>query len=637
MSFSRQTGERLERTFTRRSAALMLAQAAVFGGLGMRLYQMQVLEAAETGALAEGNRTRRMLLAPRRGRILDAAGNVLADNAENFRAVLLPRTKLDAGLLRAELKRLAPVLHLSEDEQERLILVAGRYGHERTLVLATGLTFEQVAALEVRSLEFPFVTAQVTSTRAYAVSPRPASMAMAHIIGTVGAAANLGLDDDPVLRLTEMRVGKTGVEAGMEHELRGRAGEAVMEVDARGRTLRQLKQTAPRAGRDVLLSIDSALQSRFVERLAAERGQGAIVALDIATGEVKAMASLPAYDPASLSGPGSEAAWRLLTADNERPLVNRAIAGVYPPGSTFKLVTALAALRAGTIEPKEKIECWGDVTYAGHVFRCWNRKGHKASDLHKALRESCDCYFYEAARRTGIDRIAAMAHELGLGETYKAGIARQQAGLIPTTGWKRLQGRTGWLIGETLLAGIGQGYVLATPLQLAVMTARVASGRAVVPTLIKRSGLEPAAEFAPLGVPDAALGAVRSGMVAVVNEPGGTGQQADLDDPHLTVAGKSGTSQVSRLSAERELKRALAFGARDHAVFVAYAPAAAPRYAVAVLLEHAGGGGAKAAPVARDCLKILFESDRLGARPSAAAPANGDVPAAAAAQPRGPG
>ena len=606
------------RQFTRRALGLGAGQVAIFAGLAARLYQLQVLEGTATAALAQGNRTRQIAIPPRRGRILDATGEVLTVNREAFRVVLQPRRVLDAGELRDELRRLAPLVGIDRDEQERLLLVAARYGRERPLLIAGNLTFDQVAALEVHSLEFPFVSVESTWARTFAEGLGTKASAMAHIAGTVGAVERAALDDDPVLRVSDMRIGKTGVEAGMERELRGIAGSAVVEVDAHGRQVRLLRETAPREGRDVMLAVDAGQQAHVMERLAQDKHQGCVVAIDVATGEVRLMASLPTYDPLALTGAQSRAAWVALSADNTHPLLNRAIAGLYPPGSTFKLVTALAALKAAVLDPKEKIECWGDVTIAGHLFRCWNRKGHKVSDLHKGLRESCDCYFYEAARRTGMDAIAGMAHELGLGQTFNAGIAQQKAGLIPSRSWKRFHSRTGWLIGETLLSGIGQGYVQATPLQLAVMAARVATGRAVVPTLLKHNKARPAPEFAALDIPPAALAAVRRGMVAVVNEPGGTGQSAGFDEGEVLVAGKTGTSQVTAVSADHDLNRAVKMSERDHAVFVAYAPASAPRYAIAVLLEHGGGGGANAGPVVRDCLKLLLDQDAARAKTPAA-------------------
>lgn len=635
--------------FTRRGLLLGLGQAAVFGALASRLYQVQVLEGAVVAARAEDNRTREYPVAAVRGRILDATGQPLVTNREVFRAILHPQrgTTSEAATARslaALFARLAPILGLSDDDQDRLAFKAWRSRRE-PLVIADGLTFEQAAAIQVNGPDLPGITVEPQWQRSYqALSGRPGE-AMAHLVGYVGALDKRALDDAPVLRLAATRVGKTGVEAGMEIDLRGVAGTVVVEVDARGRHVRRLAETRPLPGRDVTLSVDIALQSAVMERLSREANPGAVVALDIATGEVLVMASAPSFDPSTMTGPQSKAVWHALNTDKRRPLVNRCIAGQYPPGSTFKMVTALAALEDNALTTKEKIECWGDVTYSGHVFRCWNRRGHIASDLHKALRESCDCYFYEAARRVGMDKIALMARKLGLGQTYEAGIAQQKAGLIPTPAWKRqINRKTGWLIGETVLSGIGQGYVLTTPLQLAVMTARLASGRVVMPSLVRRPPGDPPPDFAALDIAASSLAAVRRGMAAVVNEAGGTGQAADLDDGHTLVAGKTGTSQVSRLSAERDRTVALKTHERDHAVFVAYtqdrthvsatASPSAPKYAVAVLLEHAGGGGAQAGPMVRDVLTLLSKHERRLASPAPAPAAEGGAPAQSVPQAR---
>ena len=595
--------------FTRRGLLLGLVHACAFGTLASKLYQLQVLEADQIGAQAFDNRTRLIPIPPMRGRILDASGSVLAANRELFSIIIAPERGTDASELRSLLAKLAPILGLTVDDQERLALKARHQGRNQPLVVAESAAFETVAALQLHAPGLPGVRAQTAWSRTYLPLARRDSQAMAHLVGTVGAIDKRALDDDPVLRLSQARIGKTGVEAGMEAELRGVAGQTQIEVDARGRQVRTLAKTSPIPGRDVRLTVDTALQAQVMERLARDGRPGAAVVLDCNSGEVRSLASTPTFDVRELSGAGSRAAWQSLSASKEHPLLNRAIAGQYPPGSTFKLVTALAALDAGAITLKERIECWGDVTYAGHTFRCWNRKGHIASDLHKALRESCDCYFYEAARRTGMEAIAAKARELGFGQTYDAGIARQKAGLIPTPGWKRNRSKTGWLIGETVLSGIGQGYVLTTPLQLAVMTARIATGRAVMPSLVARPIGDPAPEFAALGASPGSLEAVRAGMIAVVNEVGGTGQSADVDDGKTITAGKTGTSQVSRASAERDPTVVLKTEQRDHALFVAYLPAAKPRYAISVVLEHAGGGGAMAAPLVRDLTKILLDYD----------------------------
>ena len=605
--------------FTRRALLMGLGHTAVFGALATRLYQLQVLEGAETALLADDNRMRQLPTVPLRGRIIDASGQVLASNRQAFRIMYKAERGIDIWELRPLLRRLAPMLDLSQDQQERLTQKARQQSPNQPLLIAEGVTFEQVAALEVRRPELTGITTETMWARTFSAPTQRDGLAMAHVVGYVGAVERRALDDEPLLRLAETRVGKAGVEAGMELELRGIAGTDQIEVDAKGREVRKLKQSRPRPGQDIRLTVDTIFQAQVCERLARDGRPGAAVILDVETGGVKALASTPSYDPALLAGAGSRAAWRDLNANTDHPLLNRTIAGQYPPGSTFKMVTALAALDAGAITAKEKIECWGDVTVAGHTFHCWNRKGHIASDLHKALRESCDCYFYEAARRVGMEAIAAKARALGLGQTFNAGISGQKAGLIPTPGWKRNRGPTGWLIGETIMAGIGQGYVLATPLQLAVMMARVATGRAVEPTLVQPSAGEAAPQFEALPVSASSLEAVRSGLVAVVNEAGGTGQAADPDDGHTVVAGKTGTSQVSRASAARDPSVILKNEQRDHALFVAYFPAAKPKYAVSVVLEHAGGGGAQAAPLARDLIKLLLEKDRQ--EPSVAPPA----------------
>ena len=452
---------------------------------------------------------------------------------------------------------------------------------------------------------------------------------MSHVVGHVGAVERIGLGDDPVLRIPGMRVGRTGVELGMEQQLRGIGGALRREVDARGRIVRDLLRTDQKPGRDVALTIDLQLQQAVLKRLSAER-RAAAVALDVRTGEVLAMASVPTYDPAEVMALRTVAAGRRLQSRDNDPLVNRATSGLYPPGSTFKIVTALAALEAGVVDTRERIECDGSFSYFDRSYRCWKRSGHGRCDLHRAIRESCDCYHYEIARRLGIERIAAMAQRFGLGQTYPAGIAPQRAGVIPTPSWKR--GRFGkpWLGGETLIAGIGQGYVLATPLQLAVMTARVATGRQVVPTLVRPvQGAPERAPFVTLGIADRSLVAMQRALRAVVNEDGGTGARASLGDGEAEVAGKTGTSQVSRRSADRD-QDDLKWEERDHALFVGYYPAFAPRYAVAAVIEHGGGGGAVAAPLVRDIIRELDRRDPARALPG---PATGTTQSPAAERP----
>lgn len=606
--FSADDGDdpQLRQTFTRRVALLGLGQLACFGAVALRLYQIQVMDEGRYAPLAEGNRIGIHLRAPERGRILDRFGEVLASNQEGFRATLIPSR---AGDLRQTLATFARIVPLTADEQDRIVQRAQRKSRSAALVLASDLSFEQVAELSVMAPRLPGVETEFAPRRTYFYGD-----SVGHVIGYVGGVERLALDDDPVLRLPGTRIGKSGVELGMEEELRGVAGTTRLEVDARGRIVRALDETLPRPGRNVVLTIDTGIQARVMSRLGRER-RGAVVAMDATSGDVIALASIPAFDPSELVRGVQADVWRARTADPDKPLLNRAIGGLYPPGSTFEMVTALAALETGVVSPTEKIECEGSFEFAAQNFRCWNRRGHNRVDLHRALRESCDVYFYELARRVGIGALSRMAKRLGLGEIYDCGIALQKAGVVPDPDWKRGELSRGWLGGETILTGIGQGFVTTTPLQLAVMTARLATGRKILPTLIRYDGggrpVPDGDAFQSLDIAPQWLDAVRKGMIAAVNEDGGTGANAQLDNSSIVVAGKTGTSQVSRASSERG-QGELPWEMRDHALFVGYAPASQPRYVATAVIEHGGSGGAVAAPVVRDVLEMLIAEDPIG-------------------------
>lgn len=583
--------------FSRRLVLLGLGQAGALGLIGVRLHQLQVLDADRYAVLAEDNRIGVQALAPIRGRILDRAGRVLADNEAAYRIVLVPSLAGSASEVRRVIDRLQHLTPLTEAESARLIERIRRAPRHSRHVVIGDLSFEEIAKINLLAPSLPGIETEAAGRRRYREGAT-----MGHIVGHVGAHERFALDDEPVLRIPGMRFGKTGIEAGLDERLRGTMGQVRHEVDARGRIMKTLHRVEPQAGRDVMVTIDTDVQRRLQSRLGSER-RAALAALDVRTGEVVGLASVPTFDPSDLVGQIQVQA----RSESDFPMVNRAIRGVYPPGSTFKMVTALAALEAGVVDLEERITCTGRFELGGQTFRCWNRSGHGSCDFHRGLKESCDCYFYEIARRSGIDAIARMAVRLGLGQTYaSAGIGQQKAGLIPTPGWKR--GRFGrqWLGGETILAAIGQGYVLATPLQLAVMTGRLATGRALLPTFVRpEPGAAP--DIPPLlPVRPGHLNAVRRAMTAVVNEAGGTGGRARLDGSSLLIAGKTGTSQVTRRSADRDGE--LSWHERDHALFVAFAPATDPLYAVAGVIEHGGGGGTVAAPLVRDAIHILFEA-----------------------------
>ncbi|MEQ1576877.1 MAG: penicillin-binding protein 2 [Hyphomicrobium sp.] len=586
--------------FTRRALVLGLVQAAGFAALGTRLYQLQVMDGGRYAPMAEDNRIDIRVVPPVRGRILDRSGVVVAGNDESFNLVVRLVRETDLPRLLDMVQRIVP---MPDADRQSLITRAQKQPPGAVVALANDLTFDQIAAINLLAPQLPGVETETAYRRRY-----DHGEVTGHITGYLGRIERHAIDDDPLLRLPSSKVGKSGIERGLELSLRGKGGTRKVEVDARGRVVRNLDETEPVNGADVVLSIDLKLQSKVVARLLQER-RASLVVIDVATGEVMAMGSSPGYDPASLTNRLDEVSWKALSNGEDQPLLNRAAGGLYPPGSTFKMVTALAALRAGVMTPKEQCTCQGQFELAGQVYRCWRRQGHGVVDLHKAIAQSCDVYFYEIANRTGIMAIAKMARELGLGQIYDCGLPQQKRGVIPDPDWKRTRYRAGWLGGETVLAGIGQGFVSTTPLQLAVMAARLATGKAVVPKMERpRAGTAQPA-FAALNIPPDMLRSVREAMVAVVNEDGGTGSNAQLPGGGPLIAGKTGTSQVHTAGTGAADADDGIWEHRDHALFVSYFPAGAPRYALAAVVEHGGGGGATAAPLVRDVIEYLLADD----------------------------
>jgi penicillin-binding protein 2 len=589
-------------SFTRRAILLGAGQVGLLGIVGGRLWHLQVEEHNRYSLLADENRVNIQSLAPERGRILDRYGQVLATNLESYRAILVPSL---AGSVRDTLTRFSRLVAISAEDQERVVLRARRQSTNTPIVIATDLTFEQIAAIGVQSPHLPGISTEAAPKRRY-----HQGRTVGHIVGYIGAQDRLAMDDDPVVRLPGMRTGKAGIERGQEAVLRGKSGLVQTEVDSRGRPVRHLDRSEPTPGRDIVLTIDTVLQAQVLTKIASFR-RAACVVMDVNTGEIPVLASVPTFDPNEVVQGTTARTWQRLQTQRDDPMNNRATRGLYPPGSTFKMVTGLAGLEAGVVTLKEKIDCDGTYEYFDQKFRCWKRSGHGACDFHVAMRESCDCYFYEVARRVGIEALAAMARKLGFGQIYDCGLANLKRGLIPDPDWKRARFNKPWVGGETVLAGIGQGYVLTTPLQLAVMTARLATGLSITPTFIRPpdgAAPQPLQNLAPLPGRPEWHAAIRRAMAAVVNEDGGTGSKARVDGNPYLVAGKTGTSQVSRFSSETA-QLDLRWELRDHALFVAYAPVVKPKYAIATIVEHGGGGGSTAAPLSREILDLVMQRD----------------------------
>ncbi len=602
----RKEEERRRGIFTRRAALLGAVQLGAFGFLGTRLYKLQIEEGARYATLAEENRVSARLFAPPRGRILDRQGKVVAGNRLNWRALLVAEQTADVS---ATLETFSKIVPLADHEKARIEREVRRNRRFVPVIMREFLTWEEMARIEVNAPDLPGVSVDMGTTRIY-----PETEHLAHVVGYVAAPAEADAGEDPLLQLPGIRVGRAGVERHHDRILRGRAGAVQVEVNAVGRVIRELDRREGIPGQDVQISVDAELQKAIRGKI--QEGTTAVL-LDARNGEVLAMATKPSFDPNIFNAGVSAAQWRQWTASRSTPLINKATNGLYAPGSTFKMVVGLAALEARVCRPGDIVHCPGHMDYGDTRFHCHNRNGHGGMNMRTAIMASCDVYFYEMAKRVGMDRIAAMANRFGMGVDLDIELPGTRRGLVPTRGWRQAQGKP-WSIGDTIVHGIGQGFYQITPLSLAVMTARLATGRAVQPHLTRAIGGRPVRGSRPedwpsLGINEADLRLMRESMWGVVNG-GGTAGASRLPSQYGQMSGKTGTTQVRRVSREQRERgfnvSQLPREWRPHALFVAYAPHDNPLYALSVIVEHGTSGSGAAAPLARDILVETFQ--RLG-------------------------
>jgi penicillin-binding protein 2 len=603
----------------RRIFILSFVVAGIFFLLLLRLWHLQILRAEDYRNMSESNRLRFVPVAASRGAILDRKGAVLVSNQPSFSLAVVPQEVTNKDEL---LDRLAKLLGLDRAEMiERWEKGKGRAKYY-PIILASNISRDQVEIVEENHLRLQGVEIEMKPVREYANG-----VLAAHLLGYIGEVSE---DELSAKGFEEYNpgdyLGKNGIERSWEKELHGNDGGRQLEVDARGRVLRTISESYPTVGNSVVLTIEANLQKEAEKAFGDQAG--AAVAMDVNTGEVLAFVSNPGFDPALFSGKMPTDIWKEYLEDIRHPLENKALTGQYPPGSTFKIITALAGLEEGKIDERTTVNCSGSYELGNSVFNCWNRHGHGATSLKKALRESCDVYFYQLGERLGVDRIAAMAKRFMLGEPMGIGLAHERGGMIPTSEWKLKRFATRWFHGETLPVAIGQGYVLMTPIQMASMIATVANeGKIYRPYLVKRivdADGKPLKEFKPYLMGSTGISAdkfrlVKQGLLAVVNEPGGTGGAARLSDVH--VAGKTGSSQVVKM---HDSKRATPYQYRDHALFVAFAPYEKPEIAVAVVVEHGEHGGSAAGPIAGRILRAWFDGKKPVNKEPARVKKNGD-------------
>ena len=591
------------RKLTRRSLIVGGLQLAFVGGLAARMRFLQVDQADEFRLLAEENRINIRLIPPARGEIFDRNGRILARNSPSYRIIIVPEDAGDVDKVIADLQSLVAI---DPEDIDRARAEMRRSPPFLPITLADQLEWEDISRVAVNAPALPGVTPEVGLTRVYPQGPD-----VAHVVGYVGPISDYDLsrieDPEPVLRIPRFQIGKVGFEAKREGDLRGKAGAKRVEVNATGRVMRELDRRDGLAGADMQLTLDRDLQSYVQARLGDD--SAAAVVIDCDNGDIRAICSSPSFDPNLFVRGISVADYRGLTDDPYRPLANKTVQGTYPPGSTFKMITALAAMEEGIIGSEETVWCPGHLEVAGRKFHCWKRGGHGHVDLKNSLRQSCDVYYYDLALKVGIDKISAMARRFGLGVRHDLPMSAVAKGLAPDRAWKQRVHDQSWLVGDTANASIGQGFMLASPLQLAVMSARLATGRSVTPRLTKSvDGIEePSGAGEPIGVNENNLRMLRAAMFAVSNERRGTAYGSRIIADEYRMAGKTGTSQVRNITAAERAagvirNEDLPWERRDHALFVCFAPFDRPKYAVSVVVEHGGGGSKAAAPVARDII-----------------------------------
>ena len=597
--------------------------------LGARLYYLQVSESDKYKTLAEGNRIRVFPTIPRRGRIFDRYGNVLAEGKKRYQLVFDPYI-MDSDQRIEVVDRVATIVGL--DINGKKALMSRLYEQKKKgniILIGDVVSWEDVAKIEVNASDLPGVTISSPEARYY-----PYGELTSHLIGYVGGLSQKDIEKGdlygPLYQHPDYKIGKTGLEKSLQDRLFGEAGMVSTEVDALGVQVRELADDNGVAGEDISLTIDVELQEFVANELKGkggldEEGASAVV-MDVTNGDILAMTSVPSYDSNSFVRGIGQDYWQKLITSLDSPLTNKAVSSLYPPGSTFKLVTALAALEEGVITKHTKHYCPGYYEFGNRRFHCWERRGHGHLDVHHAISKSCNVFFYKIATKIGIDKLADLAFQFGLGEISGLDLIGEKAGIIPSKDWKRAEIGEPWYAGETLNASIGQGYSLTTPLQLAVMTARFASGgKFVTPRLVLEEdskmfdvvGIDSGEKimlpsrkrtFGDLEVSKENVKIVLEGMGLVANDPGGTVYPYRIKQPEYEMAGKTGTAQVVGKTFKYTPKKK---AERYHALFVGFAPTHSPKYAVSVVVEHGGYGSTVAAPIGSKILKKLQEMENL--------------------------
>ncbi|MDA7781210.1 penicillin-binding protein 2 [Candidatus Pelagibacter sp.] len=633
-------GVKKTQTINRRMFIIGVAKFVVFTGIIARLFSLQITENKKYLTLSDKNRLREWRLPPIRGKFLDYFGNVIADNLKVYQLHVIPEEVEDFKYLMVRLKN---ILSISDHDFTKIIKKKNNQKPWETIIISKNLTWEQFTKVNYFLHDLIGAKPVLSVSRNY-----PFNENYTHVLGYVSEASEKDILNNETIKITHvpgLKVGKTGLEKTFEKELIGTNGIQRYEVNAYGKRIRQLDHTDGVNGKTIQLTIDTEIQKLCNELL--KDMAGSISVMDIYTGEIVAMQSSPSFDANLFLFGINQDDWQLIRNDPLKPLVNKTLSGLYSPGSTIKPIVALSALENGIIDENFKVNCTGKIEMYGQTYHCWKKKGHGIVDLKSAMKQSCDTYFYEIARKLGVDRLKKTSIKFGLGEkVLNKTFGNEKKGLIPDTKWKKNNLGKGWVIGETLITGIGQGYIQTTPLQLCLMTAQLANGGfKIYPKIIveensktsenikflmnknldiKNNGLQETSEL--LGFTNKErherlfensknMKLVREAMFASTNEVRGTSYSSRIEDPKYQFAGKTGTSQVKRITeADRELDLKtfeIPYNERDHALYIAFGPYKNPRYALSIVIEHGGSGSSTAAPIAKKLFKLIIDRHEL--------------------------
>lgn len=588
------------RVVERRTLVVIAFNLLAFAVIVARLYFLQVKEADKYKMMSDENRISTRFLVPPRGLIFDRNGEIIAKNEQDFQALMVAEQTPDIAETLKTFKQIVP---LTEGEEQKIRKDLKNKRRFIPIKLKDNLSWNEVSKILLHAPDLPGVEINEGLSRYY-----PYADIYAHVLGYVGPVSDKDKKDNPLYMVPGFKIGKSGLERYFDYKLQGKGGTIKLEVNAYGRVMNEIERNSGEEGQSLTLTLDARLQRAAYEAFGEE--SGAAVVLNVRTGEILALVSTPSFDPNLFTNGISYKHWNALLKNERTPLVNKAVSGQYSPGSTFKVVVALAALEAGVIDLNTRFNCSGGLDVGNIRFHCWRHSGHGSLNVVEALKHSCDIFFYETAMKLGIDKIHDMAVKLGMGNVLEVGLDNEKAGIIPTKAWKKARFGTSWTQGDAANSGIGQGYVLVTPLQLATMLARVVNGGyAVQPTFIKPTEKE-LSKIKRLDISTKNIEIVKRGMFEVVNGTGGTAGRARFNINGAMMGGKTGTTQVRRISMKERSSgilrdEQLPWRLRNHALFIGFTPVDNPRYSVAVIVEHGSSGSGVAAPIAS---KILQEA-----------------------------